>query len=156
VYIAVGQDPANGGGPGHFYAIDPTGRGDVTSTHRVWHRGGKEFGRSISTAAVANGLVYMAELDGFLRCLDAATGEELWKHDTLSQVWGSPFVAGGNVYLGDEDGEVVVLAAAREKKLVGESTSSDAVYGTPIAVGRRLYLATRSELMAIEAAQPAP
>ena len=155
VYIGVGQDPATGGGPGHFYSIDATGRGDVTATHRVWHRGGKDFGRSISTAAVQDGLVYIAELDGFLRCLDAATGEEIWKHDTLSQVWGSPFVAAGHVYLGDEDGDVVVLAAGREKKVLGENTSNDAVYGTPIAVGNRLYLATRSELLAIEAPPPA-
>lgn len=150
VYVAVGQDPANGGGPGHLYAIDPTGQGDVTATHAVWHRGGKEFGRSISTVAVADGLVYAAELDGFLRCLDAATGQELWNHDTLSQVWGSPLVAAGHVYLGDEDGDIVVLQAGRDKRLVAENASNDAVYGTPIAIGRTLYLATRSELVALE------
>lgn len=156
VYIAVGQDPANGGGPGHLYAIDPRGRGDVTATHAVWHRGGKEFGRSISTVAVAEGLLFAAELDGFLHCLDAASGQEYWSHDVLSQVWGSPFVAGGHVYLGDEDGDVIVVKAARQKEIVAENSLNDAIYGSPIAAGRTLYITTRSEQVALKTAEQAP
>ena len=36
------------------------------------------FGRTISTAAVADGLCYVAELEGILHCLDANTGKEHW------------------------------------------------------------------------------
>ena len=32
-YVGVGQDPEHGEAPGHFYAIDPTGKG--TSPRRV-------------------------------------------------------------------------------------------------------------------------
>lgn len=32
VYIAVGQDPEHGDGPGHLWCIDPTKRGDVSPT----------------------------------------------------------------------------------------------------------------------------
>jgi hypothetical protein len=32
VYVAVGQDPEHGEGPGHLWCIDPTKRGDVSST----------------------------------------------------------------------------------------------------------------------------
>jgi hypothetical protein len=32
VYVAVGQDPEHGEGPGHLYCIDPTKRGDVSIT----------------------------------------------------------------------------------------------------------------------------
>ncbi|MBL9124075.1 MAG: PQQ-binding-like beta-propeller repeat protein, partial [Planctomycetaceae bacterium] len=35
VYFTLGQDPANGGGPGHFYCVDASGRGDVTATHAI-------------------------------------------------------------------------------------------------------------------------
>src|SRR2546427_7553526 len=37
---------------------------------------------------------------------------------SLSAVWGSPMVISGKVYLGDEDGDVVVLEASKEKKLI--------------------------------------
>jgi hypothetical protein len=34
------------------------------------------------------------------------TGKPYWVHDMLAAIWGSPFVADGKVYLGDEDGDV--------------------------------------------------
>ena len=149
VYIAVGQDPEHGGGPGHLYRIDATGQGDVTSTGLLWHLGPKQFGRSISTVAVHEGIVYAVELDGFLHAIDAARGEVYWSYDALSQVWGSPLVADGHVYLGDEDGDVVVLSTGREMNVVAECTLDDAIYGTPVAVGQVLYFATKSRLYAL-------
>ena len=38
----------------------------------------------------------------------------------LAAVWGSPLVADGKVYLGDEDGDVVVLQAGKELKKIAE------------------------------------
>ena len=114
VYIANGQDPEHGEGVGHFYAIDATKRGDITKTGRVWHY--DKIRRSISTAAIADGLVYIPDFSGFLHCLDAKTGQAYWAHDMFAAVWGSPLVVDGKVYLGDEDGDVVVLQAARRRR----------------------------------------
>ena len=72
----------------------------------VWHRGGNDFHRTISTVAIQDGIVYAADLSGFLYALDAKTGQLYWTHDMLAAVWGSPFVADGKIYLGDEDGDV--------------------------------------------------
>lgn len=149
VYIAIGQDPEHGGGEGNLLAIDATGQGDVSATHIRWQRSGKDFGRSISTCAVYDGIVYAAELDGFLYAIDANTGEELWQHDMLAAVWGSPLVADGRVYLADEDGEAAILRVGRTLELLAEIAMPDAMYGTPVAVGDRLILSTRSELYLI-------
>ena len=116
VYIANGQDPEHGEGVGHFYAIDATKRGDITKTGPLWHF--DKIRRSISTAAVADGLVYIADFSGYLHCLDAKTGQLYWTHDVFAAVWGSPFVVDGKVYLGDEDGDVVVMAHGKEKKVL--------------------------------------
>lgn len=150
VYIGTGQDPEHGGGPGGFYAIDATGRGDVTESHAVWHLGGEEFGRTISTAAVHEGIVYVADLDGFLYAIDADSGEMLWQHDVLAAVWGSPLIADGHVHLADEDGDVTVLRTGRELEVVAENLLDDASYGTPVVVGKTIFLATRSRLYAFE------
>ena len=50
VYIANGQDPEHGEGVGHFYAIDATKRGDITTSGMLWHF--DKIRRSISTAAI--------------------------------------------------------------------------------------------------------
>ncbi|MBX3414648.1 MAG: PQQ-binding-like beta-propeller repeat protein [Pirellulales bacterium] len=150
VYVAMGIDPEHGGGPGALHAIDAGGSGDVTAQGAVWSLGPKQFGRSISTVAIHDDIVYAADLDGFLHALDLATGEELWQHDMLAGVWGSPYVADGHVYLGDEDGEIAVLKAARKLEVVAENTLEDSVYGTPIAIGKTMYITTRSRLYALE------
>ena len=157
VYIGVGQDPEHGEAPGHFFAIDATGTGDVTDTHMVWHRGGEDFYRTMSTAAIADGVLYISSLSGFLHALDAQTGEHFWTYDTFAAVWGSPFVVDGKVFLGDEDGDVVVLRAGREMELIGEYNLGAAVYCTPVTKDGVLYILTRNRLWAFqEGAQSEP
>jgi outer membrane protein assembly factor BamB len=149
VYIGVGQDPEHGEGQGHFYAIDASLTGDVTEKGRVWHFGGEDFNRTISTAAIHDGLVYISDLSGFLYCLDADSGEHHWTYDTFAAVWGSPFVADGKVYLGDEDGDIVVLKTGKKQEVLGEMNMGSAVYTTPVAHDGVLFVASRSELVAI-------
>ncbi len=148
-YVAVGQDPEHGEGPGGFFAIDATKEGDVTDVAGVWSRGGDDFHRTISTAAIKDGVVYIADLSGFLYALDAETGEHYWTHDTFAAIWGSAFVADGKVYLGDEDGDIVILKEGKKLEIIGEMNMGSAVYTTPIAKDGVLYVATRSELFAL-------
>ena len=147
VYVANGQDPENGEGKGHLYAIDATQRGDITQSGLVWHF--EDIRRSISTVAIHDGLLYTADFSGFLHCIDVATGEEIWTYDTFAAVWGSPLVADGKVYLGDEDGDVVVLRAGREMEELAEMNLGNAVYGSPIVANGVLLINSRSELFAL-------
>jgi outer membrane protein assembly factor BamB len=149
VFMSVGQDPDSGDGAGHAYCIDPARRGDITDSGRVWRY--DKMGRSISTAAVADGLVYISDLKGTLHCLDAATGRPSWIFDMLAPVWGSPLVADGKVYLGDQDGDVAVLKAGTELKKISEIDMGSSVYSTPVPANGVLYIMTRSELFAIAA-----
>ncbi|MGH9145981.1 MAG: PQQ-binding-like beta-propeller repeat protein [Vicinamibacterales bacterium] len=147
VYIANGQDPEHGEGVGHLYAIDATKRGDITQTGRIWHF--DKIRRSISTAAVADGLLYIADFSGFLHCLDAKTGQLYWTHDVFAAVWGSPFVVDGKVYLGDEDGDIVVMQHGKEAKVLAEMNMGSAVYSTPVPAHGALFLNNRTELFAL-------
>jgi outer membrane protein assembly factor BamB len=150
VYIGVGQDPEHGEGPGNFWVIDATQTGDITGKAVVWHVGGKDFHRTMSTAAIADGLLYIADLSGFLYCFDARSGELYWKYDAFAAVWGSAFVADGKVYLGDEDGDIAVLAAGKKMELLHETNMGAAVYTTPVAHEGVLYVVTRNKLFALQ------
>jgi outer membrane protein assembly factor BamB len=147
VFISVGQDPDSGMGVGHTYCIDPARRGDITESGRVWQY--DKINRSISTAAVADGLVYISDFKGILHCLDVGTGKPYWTFDMMSPVWGSPLVADGKVYLGDADGDVAVLKAGTEMKKISEIDMGNSVYSTPVPANGVLYIMTRSELYAI-------
>jgi outer membrane protein assembly factor BamB len=154
IFMAVGQDPESGEGVGHMYCIDSAKSGDITQTGRVWQY--DKIRRSISTAAIANDLLYISDFSGFLHCLDAATGKAHWTFDMLAAVWGSPLVADGKVFLGDEDGDVVVLQAGKELKKIAEINMGSAVYSTPVPASGVLYIMNRSQLFAIAATPAAP
>jgi outer membrane protein assembly factor BamB len=148
VYIANGQDPEHGEGVGHLYAIDATKRGDITQSGRLWHF--DKIRRSISTASVKDGLVYYPDFSGFLYCLDAKTGKEIWMHDMFAAMWSSTMVADGKVYLGDEDGDVAVLQHGRTKKLLAEPNMGSSVYSTVVTANGVMFIMTRNNLYAIQ------
>ncbi|HSG34947.1 MAG TPA: PQQ-binding-like beta-propeller repeat protein, partial [Sphingomonadaceae bacterium] len=61
--------------------------------------------------AVAEGKVFVASLDGWLYALDAETGEQVWKVDTISDrdrgytITGAPEIAGNMVVIGNAGAE---------------------------------------------------
>jgi len=152
VFIGVGQDPEHGEAPGNFWVIDATGSGDVTATNAVWHLGGDQVNRTMSTVAIADGILYLADLSGFLYAHDLETGERLWTYDAFAAIWGSPFVADGKVYIGDEDGDVAILRHGRELEELAEINMGAAVYTTPVAADGVLYILSRNRLFALEIA----
>ncbi len=147
VYLANGQDPEHGEGVGHLYCIDATKRGVITQTGVVWHY--DKIRRSISTGAIYDGMIFYPDFSGFLHCLDAKTGKVFWVHDMFAAVWGSPMVVDGKVYLGDEDGDIAILAATKEKKVIAEINMGSSVYCTPIPANGTLYITNRNQLFAI-------
>lgn len=153
VFIAVGEPEASTG-PGALRCIDARQRGDVTKSAEVWRLGGKEFNDSLSTVAVHDGLVYAADAPGYMSCIDASTGQRLWGHDHLSNIWGSPLVADGKVYVQTGEGVVHVFQAGREKKLLAKNdTLPEVAHGTPVVANGVLYITGQRKLYAITAAK---
>ena len=116
----------------------------------MWSRDGDDFYRTLSSAAIADGVLYISSLSGFLHALDVNTGEEFWTYDAFAAVWGSAFVVDGKVFLGDEDGDVAVLRAGKEMELLAEINMGASVYSTPVVRDGVLYILTRNRVWAIQ------
>ncbi|MGH9384501.1 MAG: PQQ-binding-like beta-propeller repeat protein [Vicinamibacterales bacterium] len=150
VYLANGQDPEHGEGVGHAYAIDATKRGDITQSGKIWHF--EKIRRSISTAAIKEGLIYLADFSGFLHCLDLKTGQPYWTHDLFAAIWSSPMIIGDKVYIGDEDGDLLVLQHGKTLKVLSEQNMGSSVYSTVVPANGALFVMNRNQLYAL--AQP--
>src|ERR1051325_3735460 len=167
VYVATGQDPEHGEGVGHLVCLDATKTGDITKTGVIWDY--KAIHRSISTVSIdpASGLLFVGDFSGFVHCLDAETGKVYWTHDMKAHMWGSTLVADGKVYVGDEDGTLVVFAASKEKKILSKlmvdgreengPNLGSPIYSTPIVANGVLYIASNTHLWALyDAARQKP
>jgi hypothetical protein len=71
----------------------------------------------------------------------------------FAAIWGSPMVIDGKVYLGDEDGDVAVMAADKTMKMVAENNMGSSVYSTAVPANGALFLVNRNQLFAIAEAK---
>ena len=150
VYVAIGQDPAHGRGKGLLHCIDATGTGDVTGSAKVWSYDGLD--RSLSNVTIADGLAYCPDVAGRLHCLDADTGRCYWVHETKAETWGTPLVADGKVYLGNQR-DFYIFAAGREAKLLGKIHLGSSIYSSAIVANRVLYVTSQKYLWAVAETQ---
>ena len=174
--VAVGQDPEHGEGVGHLWRIDATKTGDVSAeigelgdegepnpnTGVIWHYGGTDdsgkrprsnFRRTMSTVAVADGLVFAVDLSGYVHCIDYETGARYWEEDLLTGVWGSPMIADGKVFLGTEEGTLFVFAADKNEANVirqYDTINNSSIYSTPTIANGRMFLTDRTRLYSIQ------
>jgi len=146
VYVSIGQDTRHGAAPGLLSCIDPSGTGDLTDKGRVWQY--DRISRTLSTVSIADGLLYAADVAGTIHCLDADTGKRRWTFETGELISGSTLVADGKVYVGSEKGNLWVLAAGPELRLLGKVPLGSAIYTTPVAANGCLYVATCKHLFA--------
>jgi outer membrane protein assembly factor BamB len=129
----------------------------------VWHYGGTTtaadnaklkrnyyFGRTMSTCAIHEDLVYAADLNGRLTCLDADKGTVHWEYDMKAETWCSPYYADGKVYIGNDSGEVYVFAHGKQMKKLAVNPMESSVRATPIAANGVLYVVTHNKLYAIK------
>lgn len=148
VYIAVGGDIWWGKNKAWLKCIDATGQGDVTSSAPVWSIDLRQH--CCATPAIANGLVFIADCNGVVYCVDAKTGKTFWTHETGEEIWASPMVADGKVYIGTRQKKLLILAAEREKKTIGETPLDSPIAGTATPANGVLYVATMKTLYAFE------
>lgn len=147
IFVPIGQDPEHGEGVGSMICIDPTKRGDISKTGKVWTY--NAINRSISTVSVVDDIVYVGDFAGVVHALDAKTGKAFWTHDTQGHIWASTLVTDGKVIIGNEDGILTILKQGKSKKLLKEIEFDSAIYSSAIVANDVLYVGTHTHLYAI-------
>ena len=101
-------------------------------------------------ASVHDGLVYAADLGGFLNCWDADTGEVVYKYDIgASMKERSQMVADGKIYICTDAEELIVLTAGPEPQELSRTKISH-YSATPAVADGVIALALPREVLVYE------
>jgi outer membrane protein assembly factor BamB len=73
---------------------------DSTSGKEIWR---SEHSDMFTAPAVANGLIYVGNFDGYFYAFDQKNGTEKWKVHSGGLFWAGPAVEGNTVYAGNDD-----------------------------------------------------
>src|SRR5258708_1626273 len=142
LYVAGGGDIFWGKTEAWLKCIDVSGAGNITTNGLVWSYPLEKH--VMSTPAIANGLLFIADCGRKFHCLNPETGNPFWTQDIDGEVWASPLVADGKIFLGTRSGKFYVFAASKEKKLLSTVELGDKVSATATAANGVLYVATMS------------
>ncbi len=152
IYVAGGGDIFWGKNQAWLKCIDATKTGDITTNGLVWSYPLERH--VLSTPAISGDLLFIADCGRKFHCLNAETGAPYWTHDIKGDVWASPMVADGKVYLGTRSGAYYIFAASKEKKLLSTFELGSPISATTTAANGVLYIATMSRLYAVNNAPP--
>lgn len=161
VYVAIGRDRFYNAkeqgrvlGPGMIACLDASGTGQIGPEGVIWRS--KEIGRTQSTPSIGDGLLYIADMQGYLRCFDVETGELHWKQDLGAMVLErSQMLADGKLYVATRKNELFVFKAGRRAELLSK-TRLRSMSATPTAVDGLVFLCTQRRIAAYGTLGPAP
>ena len=134
---------------GPVVGIDPAAQGDITdSKWQLWKL--RQGTPDVPSPLIHDGLVYLSGERGGLRCLDAVTGEQLYRERThRHRHRASPVYANGHIYLTSRDGVITVVKAGREFEIVASNAMGEDIAASPAIANGTLYLRSYQALYAI-------
>jgi outer membrane protein assembly factor BamB len=118
---------------------------------RIWKR--EDVGTFVPTPTIYKDKVYILRDRGELECIEPRTGKTVWK-DALPKssknFYGSPLIAGGNLYAAREDGVVFVGRIKGAKfELLSENDMGEKVIASPVPSEGRLLIRGEKHLFCV-------
>jgi outer membrane protein assembly factor BamB len=140
-----------------LYAVRPNASGDITlketessNASIAWCN--PRNGAYLQTPVVYGDLIYSCKSGGIVCCYDAKTGKQLYEERLgtgRTAFTSSPVAADGKVYFTSEEGDVYVLKAGPEFKLLATNPLAEYCLSTPAVSEGVLYFRTAGHLLAI-------
>ncbi len=149
---------ASGRGPERpIFVVRPDARGDLTlpegktsSEAVVWSRTGR--GSYMPTPLVYNGILYVLSNNGLFDAYNLKTGEEVYRQRLPlvgSGFSASPVASDGKIYLANEDGEILVIAAGNKFEHIATNSMGELLMATPALSDGVMYVRSSNSLFAI-------
>ena len=104
-------------------------------------------------AAFASPVVYKGRIYALtgvgVACLDAATGQEIWRERLGKGFSASPIIADGKLYVAKEEGNTSVVQLGDKPKILANNALKEQLLATPAVANGAIYLRTEKNLYCI-------
>jgi outer membrane protein assembly factor BamB len=132
---------------GPYMAFRAGGRGNISKADLLWHT---ETGAPyVSSLIHQDGLIYMATELGIVTCIDAKTGERVWRERLGGLFSASPVAGDGKIYFLSETGETIVLRAGRKPEVLARNKLDEQCIASPAIANGKLFIRTARHLIAV-------
>ena len=139
-----------------IFVINPGAKGDITlhpdstsGENIVWSI--RRGGAYLPTDLVVGDLLYNLRMNGNLTCYRAATGEVIYREqipDAMG-ISASGVCSDGRIYYSLEQGDVVVVKAGPEFRILARNPLDDLIMATPALSEGMIYFRTQHYLVAV-------
>ncbi len=136
------------GGGNIIQSIRGGGSGDVTESAMVWSLENKAPS-NIASPLAYDGRLLVVKKGGISAAFDLVDGSTIWQKKRVrnfGNYYASPIAAGGRIYVPGENGQIVVLEAGPDLKLLAKNDVGDSIIATPAIANNRLYVRTLNKL----------
>jgi outer membrane protein assembly factor BamB len=140
-----------------IFVVRPNAHGDLTlpegktaSESIVWSRTGR--GSYMPTPLIYNGILYVLANNGLFDAYNLKTGEEIYRQRLPAVGSGfsaSPVAADGKIYLSNEDGEMLVIAAGEKFNHLATNSMGELLMATPALSDGVMYVRSSASLFAV-------
>ena len=132
-----------------LWAIRPDGNGDVSGTHVAWKES-RGMPQRCSPLLVDD-LLFVVNRDGIATCLEAKTGQPVWKERLRGRYSASPIYSDKRIYLFNEDATTTIIRPGKEFEVVATNALAEqSLLATPAVDGDAFVVRTESYLYRIE------
>jgi outer membrane protein assembly factor BamB len=152
IVVASGRRPEQ-----PIFVLRPGARGDITldgdatsNDHVVWSR--QRRGPYMPTPLIYDGILYVLANNGVFDAYDLESGAEIYRVRVPhlgSGFSASPVAADGKIYLSNEDGDIVVVAAGREFEHIATNPMGELLMATPAISEGTLYVRGAGSVFAV-------
>jgi outer membrane protein assembly factor BamB len=143
------QVAADGSKFTELLAVNPAGKGDITTTNIIWKKRDELSQNQMLSPVIKDGLIYTVNTKNILMCIDAATGDEVWSTHVISNYNASPVYIKGNIWFFSVKGEVLAIKAGRKYDVVVQNKMDSGIWATPAVLRNSVILRTEKYLYRI-------
>ena len=133
---------------GGMFAIDPSGKGDVTESHVKWIYDKRRGLPGAPSPLVLDDTIFLIKEGSLMTSMDVASGE-VKKQERIApsdEYWASPVSADGKIITASKGGQLAVLKGAADWEVLSVHDLGEEIWSTPAIADGQVFVRTQTAM----------